>query len=76
MASLVLLLGAIMRGCQNDILPCDWTTSSEVNYETNHNVGNHGNARSDDYVGSIVRKVDDYEDAHVWKIAESCVWPY
>jgi hypothetical protein len=71
MASLVLLLGAIMRRCQNDVLPCEWTTttSEEANYDTNHDVGNHhGNAPSDDHldnVGIIVKKVDDYEDAHV-----------
>ena len=75
MASLVLLLEALMRCCKNDILPSE--EMKEANYDTNHNVGNHRNAPIGDqhihYIRSIVKKLD--EDAHTWKIAEFCIWP-
>ena len=69
MASLVLLLEAIMRCCQNEILPKEET--KEANYDDDDDGDDTNNAPTGEhfhYIGNIVKKV--VEDVHTWKIAE------
>lgn len=70
MASLVLLLEAIMRCCQNEILPKEET--KEANYDVD-DTNNAPNGEHFHYIGNILKNV--VEDVHTWKIAEFCIWP-
>ncbi|KAK9281112.1 hypothetical protein L1049_004005 [Liquidambar formosana] len=71
MASLVLLLGALVRGRSDDhLMPCE--ESGKMKQEGNGNGGRHGNMVSaGTNVWSPVSKDEDFQ---MWKIAECCIW--
>ena len=69
MASLVLLLEAIMIRCQNHDLLSN-KVAKETDYKTNHDVGKQR------YQGCKWKSTSKEEDAHTWKIAECCISAY
>ena len=68
MASLVLLLEAIMRCCQNEILPKEETKEANYDDDDGDDTNNAPTGEHFHYIGNIVKKV--VEDVHTWKIAE------
>ncbi|WRX08914.1 hypothetical protein QQP08_001401 [Theobroma cacao] len=71
MASLVLLLEALMIfRCQNHDLLSN-KIAKETPYNTNHDVGKQG---YHGYIWSSMSQMKE-EDARTWKIAECCIWP-